>query len=449
MNRRDFLMGSAAGLALGRSAAQTGRSATALVVGAGMAGLAAARTLVDEGVDVIVLEARDRIGGRVWTDESLGLPLDLGASWIHGVRRNPIARLARGADIETLPTDYDDTVMIDFDGSRVSDWQVAADYAAWEATLEDAARITDRTGRDLAVGDAIDRALDGAAPSAREQRVLGFWKATLTVTTGAELDRLGVNHLDDDDAFGGVDRLFPGGYAQVARSLMAGLDVRTGHRVERIDAGSNGVTVRTDRGDFQAEGVIVTLPLGVLKTGSVEFSPGFDARRREVVSGLAMGVLDKLALRFPKPFWPDREFLSWMSETPGEFPEFLNWHHYSGEPVLIAFTGGDFARGLEAGTDREAADAAMRVLRAIYGRSAPDPTGFRLTRWWQDPLSLGSYSHVPVHATSEYYDVLAEPMADGRILFAGEATNRRYRATVHGAYLSGVREAERAIELLA
>lgn len=449
MNRREFSSAVVAGGVLGLSAPLAGQDhPTALVVGAGMAGLAAARTLADNGVSVVVLEARKRIGGRVWTDRSLGLPLDFGASWIHGVRGNPITEIVDSLGIATRPTDYDDVALHDVDGTRLGSGRMEADYALWAEALARAEAVAEGAGRDLAIGDALDRALAGESLSPAERRALDFQRTALVVTSGADLDRLSLLYAEDDEAFGGGDRLFPDGYDQVIKALARGLDIRTGHRVSGITAGAGSVEVATDQGTFEAEGVIVTLPLGVLKAGSVSISPAPDSDRMEAVNGLAMGVLDKLALVFPDKFWNDNEFIGYMSDQAGHYPEFLNWHHYTSQPVLLGFTGGAFSRALESGSDAEAAAGAMKVLRRIYGHQVPEPTGFKLARWWNDPLAGGSYSHVPVGATSEYFDVLARPMADGRIRFAGEATHRDYRGTVHGAYLSGVREAQKAIRAL-
>ena len=159
-----------------------------------------------------------------------------------------------------------------------------------------------------------------------------------------------------------------------------------------------------------------------------------------------MGVLNKVALRFDRPFWPvDHHFIGYMSEKVGEYPQFLNVSKYTQEPVLMAFTGGNFARALESKSDAHIASEIKQVLYKIYGSSVPEPKGVAVARWSTDPFARGSYSHIPVGATGTEYDILAEPLAHGRLRFAGEATIRNYPGTVHGAFLSGVREAEHLI----
>ncbi len=447
MKRRSFLSATAAAALLsGRRLAAAERRATALVVGAGMAGIAAARTLAAQGASVIVLEARSRLGGRVWTDRSLGLPLDFGASWIHGIDGNPITGLAAELSVATRPTDYDDVAVYDFDGSRVGESTLAEIAAAWDEVMGEVEAYGGELGEGASIGQAVAASLAGETLSADERRALGYVRSAMVVTAGAELEELSLRYSDDDDGFGGGDRLFPGGYDQIVTALARGLDVRLEHRVAEIRYAADGVGVVTDRGAFSAEGVIVTVPLGVLKAGSVRFSPPLPESKREAIEGLGMGVLNKLALKFPAKFWDDREFIGHMGESAGDYPQFLNWHHYAGQPVLLGFTGGDFARRLEQRSDADAAAGALAVLRRIYGAAVSEPTGVKLARWASDPLAGGSYSHVRPGASSALYDVLAEPLSDGRVRFAGEATSRAYRGTVHGAYLSGVREAARALQ---
>ena len=160
--------------------------------------------------------------------------------------------------------------------------------------------------------------------------------------------------------------------------------------------------------------------------------PDAAGAKTHAVSRLRMGLLDKVVLRFPEVFWPnDRDYLGYASATHGEFPVFLNAHRFTGQPALMAFVGGDFARALEKQSDEAIADNAMAVLRRIAGPGAHDPVDGIASRWAADPYAHGSYSYIPVGASPADYDRLAAPVA-GRLFFAGEATIKEYYATVHG-----------------
>jgi monoamine oxidase len=160
-----------------------------------------------------------------------------------------------------------------------------------------------------------------------------------------------------------------------------------------------------------------------------------------------MGLLNKLYLRFSEVFWDeDSDWIGYIAAQKGEWSDFFNLYKYTGRPVLLAFNAGEVARRLEAYSDRETVAACMEVLRTIYGDDIPEPDAWQITRWASDPLAGGSYSYRPVGSTSEDHNHLAEPV-NGRLFFAGEATSAGLNATVHGAYLSGLRAAGEITDL--
>jgi predicted NAD/FAD-dependent oxidoreductase len=269
-----------------------------------------------------------------------------------------------------------------------------------------------------------------------------FIHALIEQEYAADLADLSLWHWDEVEEFYGANVLFPGGYDQVAVRLAEGLDVRTGHAVRRIASRRKRVRVRTSRGPFEADRIVVTLPLGVLQAGAVRFDPPLPRRKQEAIAHLRMGVLNKLCLRFGRPFWPpDHDWLEYMGGPGGAWAEFFNLHRYAGAPVLVAFNAGSQALRLEALPDADVVAEATAALRRMFGASAPDPDGWRLTRWASDPFARGSYCHIPPGASGEDIDALAEPV-DERVFFAGEATHRAHYGTVQGAYLSGVRAAD-------
>ncbi len=454
MNRRDLLKlaaMAAASAAVWRHRtlwAQEPSGDRVLVIGAGIAGLAAARELQSAGAKVIVLEGRDRIGGRMWTDTSMGAPIDLGAAWIHEADGNPITELAGKLGISTA-IDEDNWIWFDKVNGRLDDTD-SAELAAYLETIEDRVEaLGDEDGGDQSVADAVASVLTTEEKEDPEAvRAIHQFVSGLETETGADAEKLSIFKGMSDRGFDGPDRLFPGGYVGILQGLAEGLDIRLSHRVARVRYGADGVEVETDRGSFEADAGIVTLPLGVLKAGSVRFEPELPEAKRRAIERLGMGILDKVVLRFDENFWPEEVMkIGNLSDVKGEYPEFVSLSRLTGKPILVGLVGAGFARRVEGLSDEEVRSEILAVLRRMFGDGVPDPVEIRVTRWGKDPFALGSYSHIPVGASRSDYDALAAPVGDV-LGFAGEATHRDYPATVHGAYLSGIREARRLAEEL-
>lgn len=418
---------------------------TILVVGAGMAGLGAARTLHDASYRVTILEARSRIGGRVWTSRLWDeIPVDLGASWIHGVRRNPLTRLADEAGIARDKTDYDNAVIYHNDGRPVSDAR-QEELATWfDELLEDALSEADE---EMTLGESLMATSLWAQLSALERRqVLHIVNTTIEHEFAGGIGELSGANLDDADEFGGGDVVFPDGYGRLADYLARGLDIRLTQVVEQIAYDEYGVTVRTDQELFSADRAIITLPIGVLQAGAVAFEPPLPQEKQAAIAAMGAGLLDKLWLRFPTIFWDrEAEILNWISVQHGRWNEWLNLAAYTDKPVLLGFNAADYARQITPWSDEEVVADAMNVLRTIYGADIPEPDGWQRSQWAADPFALCSYSFNAVGANVETRRALARSVGE-RLLFAGEATSRAYPATVHGAYLSGIRAAQEIMD---
>ncbi|MCC7540343.1 MAG: FAD-dependent oxidoreductase [Deltaproteobacteria bacterium] len=424
-----------------------GARADVIVLGAGMAGLSATAALVERGRSVIVLEGRDHVGGRTRTDRSLGFAIDLGAHWIEGVRRNPVAELARQLGARTVEQN-DEVMGFDHDGRRLDDETMEAIEERWERIERSVAREGERRPRDVSFESGVLRAVAGEELDAFERRALDWSMASLETDSAGELSRVTLIEADEGEGFGGASALLPDGYDQLPRALARRADVRTSHRVERVERSRSGVRVIAAGTTFEARAAVVTLPLGVLKAGHVAFAPQLPQRKRDAIARLEMGTLNKVALRFPRAQWPDEPHgFAYLSNLRGEFPEVLNWHALAGHPVLIAFTGGVHARAMEARTDADIVARLTAIYRSMFGSSLPQPTGHVITRWTRDPFTLGSYSFLAEGATPDDRRALAAPV-DGNVFFAGEATNADYPATVHGAVLSGRRAAREVDDAL-
>ena len=412
-----------------------GPTADVLVIGAGIAGLRAAEVLVANGRRVIVLEARDRLGGRIYTDRSWGVPVELGASWIHGVENNPIAALAAAKGITTQATDYE-SIMYGADGQRLGDGALD-DIEEQVADLVEAGR-EDSPDTDEPLRSALDRAIAAADldPSERLNVEMGI-TASIEHEYATDAVNLSATNFDDGADEGGGDALLPGGYDQVVAAVANGLDVRLGHVVTSIDTSGDRAVVVTAQGNFQAGAVVVTVPLGVLKAGTIEFLPALPEAKSRAIAKLGMGTLSKTCLRFESQFWPDdAELIDIVPSVSrrGQWVESLSLTGLVDVPALMMFNAGEFARAVESMTDPEVIASASSALKPAFPELST-PTGLLRSAWSVDPFSLGSYSFIGVGASLADRDALAE--LDGRRVFAGEACSRDHAATVHGAYASG------------
>lgn len=169
--------------------------------------------------------------------------------------------------------------------------------------------------------------------------------------------------------------------------------------------------------------------------------------KQQAIQRLEMGLFNITAIKFPNPFWPKENHAMIFSHfDTSSIPVFFNLYHFTSQPIIVGYSGGKRAKELENFTDAELIEKTMDNFTKVFGGDLPSPQSYVNTRWSQDPFSNGSYSYTPTGASGEDYEAIAKPVLN-KIFFAGEATSSKYPATTHGAYLSGIREAERIIEL--
>jgi monoamine oxidase len=414
-----------------------------IVVGAGMAGLTAARALHDAGREVLVLEARDRIGGRTWTAPVGAAKVDLGASWVHGNRQNPLVDFAEARGLRVVPDRLPWSHVWDQAAAAEARWRVMEDtYAAFPRALP---RLRDQLGDGATVADGRDVWLDDEGLAGQERRFAAFaidqWM--VEITYGSPVDQQSLRWFwEEDGELPGGDHFPVGGYGAWAEALAEGLDVRLSHPVGRVAADAERVEVEAAGEVFVGSDVIVTVPLGVLKAGALTFDPPLSERKQAAIGRLEMANLEKVALVWDERWWTGGvTFVD--RDGDGTFPEFYDMTELTGRPTLVGLYGGRFARELQ-GTwsdDRIVAGAVATLREAFPGTRIPDPAAAGVTHWTTDPFAGGSYVFLPVGAARDDIEALAEP--EGRIGFAGEATWWLHYGNVHGAVLSGLREAER------
>jgi monoamine oxidase len=445
MDRRHLLRHLAIAAALPGVRAATRSSPEVLVLGAGMAGLAAARDLARAGRRVRVLESRGRIGGRVHTSTAWSdLPVDLGASWIHGHRGNPLTALAAEAGARTIATDLDNAAAWWADGRPLTDAELDRQGRLGEA-FESAIADAQEAVPDRPLAEVLREVSARVARNADDRALLAQWaNSTVEQEYAGALERLSTSWFDGAGEFPGEDRLFRAGYGALPRHLAAGLDLWLDTPVTRIAWRRDPIEIHTPQGVQTARQVVVALPLGVLQSGDVVFDPPLPPSRREALhEGLAMGLLNKVALRFERAFWPvEADWLQVVDTPPGEFAEWVSLHRVTGRPALFGFNAAGAAERIEGLDDAATVDLAMRRLRGVFGRGIPSPVAAQVSRWKADPWARGSYSCVPTGSLPSQRRELGEAL-DERLVFAGEHCHPTHPATVHGAYLSGVEAARR------
>lgn len=426
--------------------------ADSIVVGAGVAGLSAARLLQGSGRRVIVVEARDRVGGRVHTERAGGYTTDRGASWIHGITDSPVAAAAEAFGMRM--TEF--TV-----GGYQPDSRPIAHYSP------DARRLADAEARAY-VEDihAVDRSLlaaiaaSGPADSyrdvtevalkeqgwdaARTQRVREYLEHRSEEQYGAWISDLAAHGLDDD-SIEGDEVVFPDGYDILPSRLAEGIDVRFDHVVTRVTWGPDGVTVETSRGALKADTAVITVPVGVLQSDDFVIDPPLPAEVAEPLSRLRMNAFEKVFLRFPHRFWDDCVYA-----VRQQGPEGAWWHSWydltalHDVPTLLTFAAGPAAIETRTWSDDEVAASVLAQLRRLYGDHVPEPTQVVVTRWQDDPFTRGSYAYMAVGSVTADHDALATPVG-GVLHLAGEATWTNDPATVTAAMCSGHRAACRVV----
>lgn len=393
-----------------------------LVIGAGAAGIAAARTLHDAGRDVLLLEARAEIGGRARTLHLPEATLDAGCGWLHSARRNPwvaIAR-ARGFHVDTATARWGEQWR---DLGYPPDQQraFAEAWEAWEARAHAAAAGPDRPLSDFVAADGPWYPLLDA--------VSGF-------ANGAPLSRVSLHDwLAYEDAAGAENWAVREGYGALVAGHAAGVPVRTGCAATRVDHRGAALRVETDAGALDAAAVIVAVPTTVLAEERLTFDPPLPAKH-EAAAGLPLGLADKAFLGVAGDLpWSADAHLMGDPHAAGTGSYRLSPF---GQPVIEAFFGGDGAEALEA---RDAAAFAVDELVALLGSAwRARLTPLHVTRWRREAWIGGSYSHALVgHAGARA--VLAQPV-DARLFFAGEACSPHDFSTAHGAYQSGVAAAQ-------
>ncbi|WP_227268970.1 flavin monoamine oxidase family protein [Roseobacter weihaiensis] len=408
-----------------------------VIVGAGAAGLGAARKLVKSGRSVLVVEADRRVGGRAWTQtDSFGSPVDMGCSWLSGSNRNKLAKVARRHEF-TLVDHTDVPTALFVDGRRATHEELTA-YDTTGAMIEKAMNRAGKRGLDVSCEDVIPKGL----------RFAGAVKAWMGPMDYG-VDFKDVSALDDylsaDDQ---PSCIVAEGLGNVVAMLAIGVPIALGTKVRTIDWSGKGVQIETSAGTIRAKICIVTVSTGVLASDAIRFVPELPVAKQEAIHDLPMGLLVKVPLLFDgaRLGLKDNEWMSYdIPETsPTRACFFITWPF--GYDYVFGNIGGEFGWELSRAGPEATVDFALQEMVKQIGSDVRKHFVKGLaTEWATNPLTLGAYAALRpgCHGARK---ILQAPLGD-RVFFAGEAMGGRRCALVNGAYESGRRAAKELCKL--
>ncbi len=402
---------------------------TVAVIGAGASGIAASEKLLAAGFKVVLIEARDRMGGRASTRLVGSVPFDVGASWLADSRVNYLRTTAESSGVKLYPTNFN-RALVQYKGVNVpvnpTEFMTAVERRLTLPYIKLHIREFLGLRKTLpSMASMLDPFLEKHGAQAAYAREL------MTVNEATNLDRTSIATLLREHNLKGDD-----GYDPFLKPSL-------GEAVEAVIRTESGISVQTTRRRIDADSVIVTVPLGLLKAGTIQFDPGLPFEHRAAIDRLGFGNEKKTCLVYSDTNWAKEHHLVGLHDSP-YFNFMVNLPAIAGKPMIMALSAGDKQIAADSLSIDELATALHANVRATLGSDVPDPIDQSTTDWGNDPYALGAYSHSSIDALGNEAEILQRPIA-GRILLAGEALSDR-NGYVDGAWNDGQRAASAIID---
>lgn len=404
------------------------------IIGAGSAGLSAARTLMAAGRSVVVLEAMNRIGGRAFTEsETFGVPFDWGCAWIHSADRNPYFPFAKQAGFGLAEHD---------------DWLDRIYYGSRRFTPEQMKRVKQIQHEIVAANERAARQRDGAVSSIRpirtiEEQVAASYMGPMDMAV--DFDELAIRDYDDQAELE-PNYLVREGFGSVVKRFGEGVPVSLGTPVKRVRYGGKGVVLETDKGEVSARACIITVSTGVLRAGTLVFDPLLPDWKQQAIADVPMAMLAKIPLLLDGERFGLKAFEDLLCEQQSNQDIYFLAFPFDTN-LMIGFVGGDFGWEMSAAGKDIAVEFATDALKRMFGADAgKHVVRGELTRWGGNPWVRGAYSAARPGRTAARKE-LERPVAN-RLFFAGEAMAGEFAQTCGGASLTGAAAARAVLKVL-
>ena len=419
-----------------------------IIIGAGVAGMTAAQELQRNGFEVTILEGLSRVGGRVCPIRLGENYIDTGATWIHYYKNNPITAFAEMHDWEIIEDSYEP---FEIWNVETKNWlgnekkhfaKLAKDVRA------DAIEFFLNNTIEVTTADFFNNYIADENWNNKTIQIVKFlYSALLETDYGGNIQQIALTDERYLNTFGNDeenDALLVGSFKKWIDELRKGLFIRFNQDVQQIDYQKDTVRITTQNQVFECDKVIVTVSLGVLKQGNINFQPELSTEKINAIQSFNYGKLEKIILIFEEQFWGESRLFYYMnnSEKSLKFPMIMDFTSTIGEPTLGIYYAADFAQSIDNQSDEIILSDVVSILKQMFGDKYLSPKQTHISHWSKDKFFKGAYSFSSDWNNKQYVEALAKPI-DNKVFFAGEATSLEGQAYVHGAYLSGIREAER------
>ncbi|KAL1188935.1 Polyamine oxidase 1 [Cardamine amara subsp. amara] len=421
-------------------------TATVIIIGAGISGISAAKVLAENGVDdILILEATDRIGGRIQKQSFGDVQVEVGAGWIAGVggkESNPVWELASRFNLRTCFSDYTNARFNIYDRSgKIFPNGFAAD--SYKKAV-DSAILKLKSLEAQCAGQVVEEApsspktpIDLAIDFILHDFEMAEVEPISTYVDFGEREFL----VADERGYECLLYKMAEEFLFTSHGNILDNRLKLNKVVREIQQSKNGVVVKTEDGSvYEANYVIVSASIGVLQSNLLSFQPPLPRWKTEAIQKCDVMVYTKIFLKFAHCFWPcgpGQEFFIYAHEQRGYF---TFWQHmenaYPGSNILVVTLTNEESKRVEAQTDKETMEEAMSVLRDMFGPTIPYATDIIVPRWWNNRFQCGSYSNYPMISDNQLLQNIKAPV--GRIFFTGEHTSEKFNGYVHGGYLAGM-----------